>query len=342
MGALPDGREAARAACVSPSSAEGLPFSRWFRAVRLTRAGEALEPASGTFDAELRADATDAERAAALDAVPDGGCVLLRPGEHVALTVHIAAHRTVYVFGRGAAVVVTATPPPQNERYLLRVTNARATIDGVTFRPLANDAAVFVTGRSHLVLTRCVVDATHIANENSLHKIWCDRNVVLLRMIECRLVGAGNKTSVGVIACLDGAGTVELVACDVSAFGVGVSVFAFDHRVQSHVTLASCNVHHNETGVQIHSYGVLDTHGGLIRVHLRDNTIQDNSDIGVSVEGVCGGAVAVLEGNRVQSNRTGLRVKGPCDVDVTGTAFHANASDVRTHQGAAMPIGFNA
>jgi len=207
MDALPDGREAARAACVNPLSAEGLSFSRWFRAVRLTRAGDALEPASGTFDAELRADATDAERAAALDAVPDGGCVLLHPGEHVALTVHIAANRTVCVFGRGAATIVTATPPPPaptgyapgNRHYLLRVTNAHAIVDGVTFRPLADDVAVFVEGLSHLVLTRCAVDATHIADNNNSYQIWCNYGIVLLRMIECRLVGAGKKNNGGVI-----------------------------------------------------------------------------------------------------------------------------------------------
>jgi len=84
------------------------------------------------------------------------------------------------------------------------------------------------------------------------------------------------------------------------------------HFVDGHVTLTSCTIHNNEIGVDVSSDYLSSFNGNL-----RDNTIQDNRDIGLRITGA-----------------------SDYDVDVTGTAFHANKSDVRTYHGARMPRGF--
>ena len=86
--------------------------SRWFPYSTLPVVGPdgtVCEPVSGRFDAAVRPEDGEAGLRAAVASCPDGGTLLLRPGEH-ALTSPLELPRSLHVFGRGAAVLVGSLP----------------------------------------------------------------------------------------------------------------------------------------------------------------------------------------------------------------------------------------
>ena len=97
-------RDAALLACVCRASAVAYRRSRWFNTVRVTSAGDVLEPA-GTFDATVLPGEAVQD---AVDRCPPGGSLLLSPGAHAGPLL-IAADKVVHVFGRGRATLRTTT-----------------------------------------------------------------------------------------------------------------------------------------------------------------------------------------------------------------------------------------
>ena len=97
-------RDAAALACVCRATAAAAQASRWHSAVRVSKSGAVLEPASGAFDVTV---APGDNVQAAVDACPAGGCVLLLPGTYDGPLV--LAGKVVHVFGRGRATLRAAT-----------------------------------------------------------------------------------------------------------------------------------------------------------------------------------------------------------------------------------------
>ena len=112
-------RDAAALACLCRSARAAARASKWADAVRISRDGWVLEPASGNFAAEVAPGESLQE---AIDRCPSKSCILLLPGTHEG---SVAVAKEIHVFGRGVARL---QGPP---RVVLALTAATATLDGL-------------------------------------------------------------------------------------------------------------------------------------------------------------------------------------------------------------------
>ena len=94
-----NGSDVAAFACVNRETWDAVRASRAYGTVRVARDGTVHPPASGTYDAEVAPGSSVRD---AIDRVPRGGCVLLRPGFHEFRG--LEADDAVHVFGPATSV----------------------------------------------------------------------------------------------------------------------------------------------------------------------------------------------------------------------------------------------
>jgi len=110
-------------ACVCRAAAAAFP-AKWHSAIRIATGGLVLAPASGAYDVTVSPGTNVQE---AVDACPPDGSVLLLPGTHEG-PLMLAAEKKVHVFGRGRALLRTATGT------VLTSDAAISTVDGLIIR----------------------------------------------------------------------------------------------------------------------------------------------------------------------------------------------------------------
>ena len=245
--------DAARLACVSADTSSAYRLSRAFFAPRFVRssvdpdsgliAGEASEPASGTFDVELSPGDSLMD---AIGRCPRGGSVLLRPGSYY--TPPFAnISREVHVFGRRAAAIMST----------VTLRSQRATFVGIDFRESVTIADGNTRLQSCTLRMNVLCIGGDVENVENVDPTF-DRCLIQGRLDVQMARGLFSRCTIeSVTHVLDGSTSVffgNTFRNDHSGWGIrvdGSSPTFVSNDIQPGPAMSTADIHNNTVGINL-------------------------------------------------------------------------------------------